>query len=95
MARALPPGRRGVAFGLLGTGLDVGRALGPVIGGFAAELGAGAPLLGTSVLVVPGLEPLHDGAAVGYSDGLLLIAVVLAAAVPLAAGLPGRSRQAH
>lgn len=54
VARVLPPGRRGLAFGLLATGVGVGQALGPVLGGMAAELaGWRTPFLGTVVLNVP------------------------------------------
>lgn len=54
VARVLPPGRRGLAFGLLATGVGVGQALGPVLGGVAAELaGWRAPFLGTVVLNLP------------------------------------------
>lgn len=38
VARVLPPGRRGLAFGVLTTGVGVGQALGPVLGGLTAEL---------------------------------------------------------
>ncbi|MPZ65908.1 MAG: MFS transporter [Pseudonocardiaceae bacterium] len=54
VARVLPPGRRGLAFGMLATGVGVGQALGPVLGGVAAELaGWRAPFLGTVVLNLP------------------------------------------
>lgn len=54
VARVLPPGRRGLAFGLLATGVGVGQALGPVLGGVAAEVaGWRAPFLGTVVLNLP------------------------------------------
>ncbi len=54
VARVLPAGRRGLAFGMLATGVGVGQALGPVLGGVAAELaGWRAPFLGTVVLNLP------------------------------------------
>jgi EmrB/QacA subfamily drug resistance transporter len=54
VARVLPPGRRGLAFGMLTTGVGVGQALGPVLGGVAAELADWrAPFLGTAVLTLP------------------------------------------
>lgn len=54
VARVLPPGRRGLAFGMLTTGVGVGQALGPVLGGVAAELADWrAPFLGTALLTLP------------------------------------------
>lgn len=54
VARVLPPGHRGLAFGMLATGVGVGQALGPVLGGVAAELANWrAPFVGTAVLNLP------------------------------------------
>lgn len=51
VAKVLPAGRRGFAFGLIGTGLGAGQALGPVLGGVIAELAGWRSLfLGTAVL---------------------------------------------
>ncbi|QIN80142.1 MFS transporter [Rubrobacter marinus] len=38
VVRAMPPGRRGTAIGLLSSSLGVGAAVGPVLGGFVAGL---------------------------------------------------------
>ena len=47
----LPPGRRGFAFGLIGTGLGAGQAMGPVLGGVIAQAAGWRSLfLGTAVL---------------------------------------------
>ncbi|MQA15210.1 MAG: MFS transporter [Pseudonocardiaceae bacterium] len=54
VARVLPVGRRGLAFGMLTSGVGVGQALGPVLGGVAAELADWrTPFVGTAVLTLP------------------------------------------
>lgn len=54
VTRVLPAGRRGLAFGLIATGVGAGQALGPVIGGAVAQaLGWSAPFLGTALMTVP------------------------------------------
>jgi MFS family permease len=52
---AVPDARRGLAFGLFGTGMMGAQGIGPVLGGWLAEgIGAGATmtLLGVAVLLV-------------------------------------------
>lgn len=54
VARVLPVGRRGLAFGLIGTGVGAGQALGPVLGGLIAQVaGWAAPFWGSALLTVP------------------------------------------
>ncbi|MFC5140337.1 MFS transporter [Actinomycetospora rhizophila] len=54
VARSLPPGRRGFGFGIVGTGVGAGQALGPPLAGFVAELaGWRWPFLGAALLVAP------------------------------------------
>lgn len=54
VARSLPPGRRGFGFGIVGTGVGAGQALGPPLAGFVAELaGWRWPFLGAALLIAP------------------------------------------
>jgi len=54
IARALPPGRRGFGFGVVGTGVGAGQALGPPLAGLVAEAaGWRWPFLGAALLVAP------------------------------------------
>ena len=54
IARALPPGRRGFGFGIVGTGVGAGQALGPPLAGFVAEVGGWRwPFIGAALLIVP------------------------------------------
>lgn len=54
ISRVLPAGRRGLAFGLVATGVGAGQALGPVLGGVGAQAaGWSAPFLGSAVLTLP------------------------------------------
>lgn len=54
IARALPPGRRGFGFGIVGTGVGAGQALGPPLAGFVAEVaGWRWPFLGAALLITP------------------------------------------
>lgn len=54
VARVLPAGRRGLAFGLILTGVGAGQGAGPVLGGLVAQFaGWRAPFVGTAVLAVP------------------------------------------
>ncbi|MEJ2860576.1 MFS transporter [Actinomycetospora flava] len=54
VARSLPPGRRGFGFGIVGTGVGAGQALGPPLAGFVAELaGWRWPFIGAALLVAP------------------------------------------
>ncbi|MHC1560408.1 MFS transporter [Actinomycetospora sp. C-140] len=54
VARSLPPGRRGFGFGIVGTGVGAGQALGPPLAGFVAEVaGWRWPFLGAALLVAP------------------------------------------
>ncbi|MDD7964361.1 MFS transporter [Actinomycetospora lemnae] len=54
VARSLPPGRRGFGFGIVGTGVGAGQALGPPLAGFVAEAaGWRWPFLGAALLVAP------------------------------------------
>ncbi|PVZ14507.1 MFS transporter [Actinomycetospora cinnamomea] len=54
VARSLPPGRRGFGFGVVGTGVGAGQALGPPLAGLVAEVaGWRWPFLGAALLVAP------------------------------------------
>jgi DHA2 family metal-tetracycline-proton antiporter-like MFS transporter len=54
VARSLPPGRRGFGFGVVGTGVGAGQALGPPLAGLVAEAaGWRWPFLGAALLVAP------------------------------------------
>ena len=98
IARALPPGRRGFGFGIVGTGVGAGQALGPPLAGFVAEVGGWRwPFIGAALLIVPVLivapRVLPDGrpdADATWRQIDLVGGVLLGAAVGL--GLFGLTR---
>ncbi len=74
---AVPPARRGLAFGLFGTGLMGGQGLGPVLaGGLADVVGAGVTMsvLGVEVILAAArygrLPPTAGSVTTGSSDWL-------------------------
>jgi DHA2 family metal-tetracycline-proton antiporter-like MFS transporter len=82
-ATALPTSQSGVGLGLFQGAMFLGG-------------GAGAAVLSAVVTArtgaAQGWNPLHDGSAVNYSDGFLVIAAVAVVAMLLVARLPARSR---
>ncbi|MDQ4127088.1 MAG: MFS transporter [Actinomycetota bacterium] len=80
VAKALPPGERGTALGLLSSSVGIGAAVGPVVGGAAAGLTGWqilfyATLVFSLVLVPPALRVL-PGAPKGDSTPPGLLAAV-------------------
>lgn len=76
VAKALPPGERGMALGLLSSSVGIGAAVGPVVGGAAAGLTGWqvlfyATLVFSLVLVPPALKVLPGAPETGTPPGLL------------------------
>lgn len=69
VAKAMPPGRRGTALGLLSSSIGAGAAIGPVLGGFVAGLAGWHVLFYLTLLLAALLIPGALHALPGTVDG--------------------------